>query len=249
MAKRYFPEFTATTLHLLAMVIMLCDHVGLTLLPELGWMRCIGRISFPIFAFLLVEGYFHTGNLLRYALRLALFALLAEVPFDLMVSGRIYAPWSQNVLWTLLLGLGLIFLNEQAGKTGKLWLRLLGTGGSVLLAVILGVIIQVDYHYAGLFTILVFYCFRGRRWYHFLGQLLGLLYINTQLLVGNVVILPLAGLSLGLPMQALAVLAMIPIWLYRGRQGSHSKALRYLYYTFYPAHMLILSILRMLLHP
>ncbi len=249
MVRQNSPECTATTLHLLAMVTMLCDHMGLTLFPGLLWMRCVGRIAFPIFAFLLVEGYFHTRSLPRYALRLLLFALLSEIPFDLMVSGRIYAPWSQNVLWTLLMGLGLIFLLEQVKRAKNLWLRLLGVGFSVLLAAILGEILSADYGSAGLFTILVFYCFRGRQWYHFLGQFLGLAYIHTRLLSSHILILPVAGLSVPLPMQTLAALALIPLWLYRGNSGHKSKALRTVYYFFYPAHMFILSLLRVILHP
>lgn len=242
-------EISATGLHILAMVTMLCDHMGLTLFPGLLWMRCVGRIAFPIFAFLLVEGYFHTRSLPRYALRLLLFALLSEIPFDFMVSGRIYAPWSQNVLWTLLMGLGLIFLLEQVKQAKNLWLRLLGVGFSVLLAAILGEVLSADYGSAGLFTILVFYCFRGRQWYHFLGQFLGLAYIHCQLLSSYMLTLPVAGLSLSIPMQALATLSLIFLWLYRGKSGHRSKAMRTVNYLFYPVHMLMLSLLRVILHP
>lgn len=247
MVKPHPFQLTAAGLHFLAMVVMLLDHLGHTLFPALLWLRGIGRIAFPIFAFLLVEGYFHTGNLKRYALRLFLFALLAEVPFDLMVSGSVYAPRSQNVLWTLLLGLGLIFLHEQTQKIGILWLRLLCSGGLVVLATFLGAVVQSNYGYAGLFMILVFYCFRGRKWFHFAGQFLGLLYINTQVLSSIPLVIALPGIHLRLPLQSLALLALIPIWLYRGKAGCRSKALRRLNYFFYPVHMLILSILRMLL--
>ncbi len=236
-------ELTAMTLHLLAMGIMLCDHMGLTLFPELDWMRCVGRIAFPIFAFMVVEGYFHTRSLKRYALRLGLFALLSEVPFDLMVSGSVYAPWSQNVLWTLLMGVGLIWLNEQARKTGKVWLRLMAAGLSALLALLLGILVQGDYDSAGLFTVLVFYIFRGRSWHNYLGQFFGLYLINTLLLSGGMLHVPFFYLTILIPRQAFALLSLIPIWLYRGKQGHHNKALRWLYYSFYPVHMLILSIL------
>ena len=102
--KRSFDLSTAA-LHLLAMAFMLSDHLWATVLPGVMWLTAVGRIAFPIFAFLAVEGYFHTHSFRRYALRMLLFAVLSEVPFDLMYSGTPFYPVHQNVIWTLLLGL------------------------------------------------------------------------------------------------------------------------------------------------
>ena len=117
-------ELSAAALHIIAMALMLMDHLWATLLPAQDWLTCAGRLAFPIFAFMAVEGYFHTRNLKRYALRLLLFALLSEVPFDLMYGGTWFYPVHQNVIWTLLLGLLGVHLMETVRKKQKLWVSL-----------------------------------------------------------------------------------------------------------------------------
>ena len=112
-------ELSAAALHIIAMALMLMDHLWATLLPAQDWLTCAGRLAFPIFAFMAVEGYFHTRNLKRYALRLLLFALLSEVPFDLMYGGTWFYPVHQNVIWTLLLGLLGVHLMETVRKKQK----------------------------------------------------------------------------------------------------------------------------------
>ena len=109
-AKRI--EISAAALHIIAMTFMLMDHLWATLLPAQDWLTCIGRIAFPVFAFMTVEGYFHTHNLKKYMLRLLLFALISEIPFDLMYGGTWFYPIHQNVIWTLLMGLLGIHLME-----------------------------------------------------------------------------------------------------------------------------------------
>lgn len=117
-------DLSAAALHIIAMALMLMDHLWATLLPAQDWLTCAGRLAFPIFAFMTVEGYFHTRNLKRYALRLLLFALLSEVPFDLMYGGTWFYPVHQNVIWTLLLGLLGVHLMETVRKKQKLWVSL-----------------------------------------------------------------------------------------------------------------------------
>ncbi len=75
-------EISAATLHLAAMLFMLMDHLWATLLPAQDWLTCVGRLAFPVFAFMAVEGYFHTHSFKRYALRLLVLAVISEVPFD-----------------------------------------------------------------------------------------------------------------------------------------------------------------------
>ena len=135
MKKRF--EITSCFLHIFAMVCMLCDHLWGTIVPGNEWLTCVGRLAFPIFAFLTVEGYFHTKNLKKYVLRLLVFAILSEIPFDLMVGSRVFYPIHQNVLWTFLISIGLIHTNQQV-KEKKLWLRISVGVSSVALGMVLG---------------------------------------------------------------------------------------------------------------
>lgn len=234
--KRW-PELTSFGLHLLAMGLMLCDHICLALMPDRLWMTCVGRLAFPIFAFLVTEGFVRTRSRARYARRLLIFALISEVPFDLLAAGRPVYPLRQNVLWTFLIALGCMQLLEWAKADPRPAARLVVSAGAVLGGFLAGTAFMVDYFGPGVWTVLVFYFFRGDGWRQRLGQLLCLLPLNDWLLAGQTVLLG----GLALPIQAFAVLALPFIWLYRGRQGPHGRAVRWLFYGFYPAHLLVLA--------
>lgn len=245
MKKKFTLETTSFSLHILAMAAMLCDHLWGTVIPGNDWLTCIGRLSFPIFAFLLAEGYFHTGNLKKYLRRLFLFALISEIPFNLAMGSRLFYPIHQNVLWTFLMAMGLIHWNEKV-KAQHLWKRVLVGCASICLGYIGGIITFTDFYHAGVLTVLVFYFFRGRRWWCCLGQLLCLWYINFEMLGGLSYQVFLFGRIHFIPQQGFALLALIPIWLYRGKQGFRSKWLQYSYYAFYPLHLLLLGFLKFL---
>ena len=106
--------------------------------------------------------------------------------------------------------------------------------------------IMVDYYGSGVVTVLVFYLCRGRSWGR-LGQLAGLVWLNCYLLGGMLIPVTLLGHTIEISEQGLAVLALIPIWLYNGKQGPHSRAIQYACYAFYPLHMLVLALMRMYL--
>ena len=240
-------DISSSGLHILAMGLMLCDHLWATVVPGNDWLTCIGRLAFPIFAFMLVEGYFHTRNLKRYALRLLTFAVISEIPFNFMCSSSVIYPFHQNVIWTLLIGLWMIHLNEKARTSGKPVLRPVAIIGTVFLGGLLGIVSFADYNAAGVLTILIFYFFRGNTWPHRLLQLAGLYYINFEMLKGLVFPISLFGATVEIPQQGLAILSLIIIWLYRGRKGYSSKWFQQLCYWFYPAHMLLLWLIRNLI--
>lgn len=247
MKRKFSLETTSAFLHILAMGLMLCDHLWATVVPGNDWLNCIGRIAFPIFAFMIVEGYFHTRSVKKYALRLLVFALLSEIPMNLMIGGRIFYPVHQNVLWTFLIALGMIHWNEKAAATEKPGLQVLVAMGTVTLGCLLGLVTMVDYYHAGVAMVLVFYFFRKPLWWCRLAQLMLIWWISSEMIGGIGYEFSVLGRNVFVARQCFSLLALIPIWLYRGEQGCRSKWFRCLCYGFYPAHMLILSVVKVLL--
>jgi len=245
MANQQKLETTSFSLHLMAMLFMLCDHLWGISIVNHDLFTCIGRLAFPIYAFLLVEGYFHTSNLKKYAKRLLIFAILSEIPFNLMMGGSLFFPIHQNVLWSFLIALGLIHWNEKT-KSKSFYKRLIVGCFTLLIAFFGGIITFVDYYHAGILMTLTFYFFRGQRPWNYIGQLLCMGYINLEILKGLSYEVTLFGNTYFIARQGLALLALIPIWLYHGKQGYHSKTLQCIYYAFYPVHMLILYMFKIL---
>ncbi|MDE5700117.1 MAG: conjugal transfer protein TraX [Lachnospiraceae bacterium] len=237
-------QIRSTGLHILAMVLMLCDHSWAMLFPSAEWLTCVGRIAYPIFAFMIVEGFFHTHNLRRYLLRLLIWALVSEIPFDLMYASTPFFPYHQNVLWTFLLSLLIISLIERCRLRLKPVLTVLISAGLAAAGFLIGYMTMVDYYGIGVLTVLTFYAFRKRTWTNRLLQFLCLYVLNVKLLGGYYYEISVFGLTIEIVQQGLALFALIPIWLYQGKQGFHSKAFQYFCYAFYPAHMLLLFVVR-----
>ena len=238
-------ETTSFSLHMMGMLFMLCDHLWGTIIPGNDWLTCIGRLTFPIYAFLLVEGYFHTKDLKKYVGRLFLFAIISEIPFNLAMGSSLFFPIHQNVLWSFLISMGLIHWNEKM-KEKKLWKRILVGIITICIAYVGGLLTFVDYYHAGILMVLTFYAFRGQKWWCYLGQVLCMGYINFEILGGFSYMVNIFDQTYFIERQGLALLALVPIWLYKGKQGYHSKALQYGYYIFYPLHLLILGLLKFL---
>ncbi|MCD8363915.1 MAG: conjugal transfer protein TraX [Lachnospiraceae bacterium] len=164
-------------------------------------LRCVGRVAFPLFCFLLVEGFFHTRDVKRYALRLGLFALISEIPFDLAVRGVPFAWSYQNVYFTLLIGLLTIWFMEEKKK--QWWLRMagffIGCGAAYLL--------HTDYDVFGVALIALLYLLREQR----LVQSVG-------------------GALVCLGEEWPAIFAFVLTYFYDGRRGRQSKWFFYWFY-------------------
>lgn len=222
-------------LKVLAMALMLIDHAWASLPGGGAWMTCVGRLAFPIFAFLIAEGFAHTHSRRRYLKRLLIFAVVSELPFNLMSGGWIY-PMHQNVLFTLALAVALMMLIEWARPMGGVRFAL-AAAAAVLLGLALGTVFFVDYLGWGVVTVLVFYLSRSMPagW---LVQLLVLWYINCEGFGGMAV--ELGGQLV--TVQAFALLALPLIWLYNGQPGRAGKKVRLLCYAFYPLHIVALVV-------
>ena len=224
-------------LHIIAMIFMLCDHMWATIL-DYEWLTCIGRIAFPIFAFLITEGYIHTSNINKYIKRMVIFAIITEIPFNLMVSASPIYPFHKNVLWTFVISLlTLKYLNFD--NTKNIFKSIL----IIILAIIIATITMCDYFGAGVMMVVGFYIFRKSKFL----QLLMMIYVNMILIQGYSYPIDIAGYTYYFPQQGFAILSLIFIWLYNGKQGYHAKWFKIFCYAFYPLHMLILYILTIVL--
>lgn len=243
------------TLKMIAIISMLIDHVTVVVIPGNNWVyltgRLIGRMAFPIFAFLLIEGFYHTSDVKRYLKRLGIFALISELPFDLAFYNINYLAdggnikvdilkmftdektldlvirrfmSDQNVFFTLFLGLLAIWLMsmfEKKYSKNMLYVNIINAVVTLAFS-ITAAFLRTDYNYRGILLIVAFYLFRGSNI---------LLLISMFVLSGNLV-------------QAFAALAVIPIAFYSGKKG---KNIKYFFYVFYPAHLFVLFILSLII--
>ncbi|MGN0438593.1 MAG: TraX family protein [Lachnospiraceae bacterium] len=203
--------FDNFTLKMIAIITMVIDHVGYILFPDISAFRAIGRIAFPIFCFLIVEGFFHTRNTWNYLIRLSIFAILSEIPFDIAFYGEVFHPEKQNVFITLALGLCAIFCLEEMNTRRWFFLPFFA-----ILAI--AFFCNCDYNAGGVLLICTFYKTRENKMMQFLlCSLLLYLFFGAFELYG--------------------LLAFIPIFLYNGKRG---PSLKMVFYWFYPVHLLIL---------
>ena len=228
---------SASALRVLAMTCMLLDHMWATVVPGNFWMTCVGRLAFPLYAFQLAEGFFHTADRRRYALRLLGLALVSEIPFNLVQFSTPFFPFHQNTVFTLLLGLWAISGLDRARRERTPRQIVLGLL-TLAAACLLGGIGFVDYGVMGVLTVVLFYLLRDFPLAR-LAQLAAMVLLNIVFFKGQTI--PLLGFDF--PIQGFAVLALVPIWLYSGKKGFGGKGFQWAAYLFYPVHLLVLYLL------
>lgn len=242
-------SLSANQVKVIAMITMLIDHIGLMLIGNgklygydnqlysyvialnstKNWVlaykfcRTIGRISFPLYAYFIVEGFLRTNNLFKYYLRLLALAIISEIPFDLMVQNKFFSFEGQNVIWTYLLGLMVIsffhlFETKFRNKVVIFFLKLLvfaiGCAGAFFL--------KTDYSFIGVILMTFLYLTKNDR---------------DLMLFGNLII---SGAE-SIERFGMGGLSTLFIYLYNGKKGTLD--LSKIFYLFYPVHMLILYLI------
>ena len=202
---------TTFALKMIAVITMLIDHVGAVFFPQYLIFRVVGRISYPIFAYTLVEGYFHTRDVKKYLIRLGVGAILSEIPFDLAFFGRFVEWRHQNVFFTLFLGIFMLYaINNLKNNFAKIL--------CVAVVFCTSVLLKTDYSSMGLLMICCFYRFRDQK-------------LLRNLVIGVINVFLMGGL------QMFATIALLPIALHNGQQGRKGK---WFFYGFYPIHLLVI---------
>lgn len=240
--KKPFGGLTANMLRAIAVLFMISDHVWATAMVFGDWMTYIGRMAYPIFAFQIAEGFYHTSNVKKYILRLLGFAIISEIPFNLFYGSSWFYPYHQNVMFTLLLGLLAITVIDKARKNPSVKTVLLSALWLLLICAVT-VVGFVDYGFLGFLTVVMFYLLRDFP-FAWLAQLAAMIAINIFWFKGQTIPIEIFNRTFDFTTQGFAVLSLIPIWLYGGKKGKSSKAFQYGFYAFYPVHMLILHIIR-----
>lgn len=218
--------FSGTTLKYIACGTMLLDHIGASCIESRYSyytaapsalvtldlvLRLIGRLAFPLYCFLLVEGFLHTHSLRQYAGRMLAFALVSELPFDLAFFHTLIYRGHQNVYWTLFFGLCALGCLRYCGERSAPGIF------SALALAVLAELLRTDYGAIGVLLIVVLYITRASR--------------PLQCLFGAVAV------CYELP----APLAFLPVSLYNGQRGRCSRAEQWAFYLFYPAHLALLA--------
>lgn len=223
---------SGTALKLIACVTMLIDHIGAScieagvgtaancpvgLLEMDRILRLIGRLAFPIFCFLLVEGFLHTHDVKKYIQRLLLFGVVSEIPFDRAFFRVPFYGGHQNVYWTLALGMiamaAMQHFQDAAG-------RLTWQGGAAAVACALAAeLAATDYGAIGVALIAALYLTRNSR--------------TQQSILG-------AGMML---FELTAPLAFVLTWFYNGQRGRCPRWAKWAFYLFYPVHLVVLGVL------
>ena len=229
--KRY-QVLDGTMLKIIAMISMVLDHVGDLFFPGATWLRAAGRLAMPLFAFCIAEGYAHTRDRRKYLLRMGLFALISEIPFDLAFESRIGLS-HQNIMLTFFLSILALMLYDRIrggegteGEQIPAWKTVLGVLAVVAFAV-LALLLKADYTIFAVISVFLFYALRTKHPLLRSGVSVGFLALTRT--VGY---------------YSATGLSLLPLALYNGKKG---RGLKWLFYLFYPGHLLLLAGLKFLL--
>jgi len=238
-------KISADLLKWIALITMFLDHIGAGILevcymPDLYEVdiviRSIGRIAFPIYCFLLVEGYKYTRSRFKYAVNLLIFALISELPFDMLFRGGISMDY-QNVYFTLLFGLVAIIIagliEENEIPFAMLWELLIAA--TIAYAAYL---INTDYDAWGVLLIFVIFVSRNKpRW---------VLCVSTAAyVVLTTLVQPVSSFIHMSQLEAIGIVSFILIFFYNGKRSG--KINKYVFYSLYPGHIALYCGIRYLL--
>ena len=228
--KTKFRGISSSFLKIFAIALMCIDHFSVAFFgQDTTVLRIIGRVGFPLFAFMIAEGARLTKSREKYMLRLLAFAFVSEIPFDYFVSASVFNIYYQNVFFTLFFGLFVIWCYDLL-KTKNLGFL----GVLPLIAACVGAaFLNTDYGATGVLCIFLFYVFAEK---DFTARLTAYA-VSIAVLSVNITSTGLYFVNV----ELYALFALIPIFLYNGERGF--KMNKYFFYAFYPAHMLILKLL------
>ena len=213
----------STALKIIAMISMVLDHVGDNFFPDQTWMRILGRIALPIFAFCICEGYTHTRDKVKYLKRMLLFGAVSEIPFDLVTSDKVLEFSHQNIMLTFSWALIALMLFDRVTEKKKKSSFLIGAG-VLLLFMICSIILMLDYSFLAL--VLIFVCYLLR---------------NRELWIRNTAAAAVHALFRNVGIYWFGLLGFLPIFLYNGKRG---RGYKWLFYIFYPGHLLLIWLIR-----
>lgn len=234
------------SLKLIALFTMTLDHVAIVFMEINSSLylvfRIIGRISFPIFAFFLAEGFRYTKNRRKYFLNLLIFAIISQIPYSLLWGAKL------SILFTFVIAFGLMYAYDFYILKDKLTTKIKFENCVffcffILAAVLISMCMPIDYSFFGILLPLVFYIFNNNVYKSFLAMLI-LLIIHNLYSIFIINSIDLSNFSHLI--NIFSILYIIPITFYNGKKGKYN--IKYLFYIFYPSHLALLYLLQLLLN-
>jgi len=232
---------SAFALKIIALTAMIIDHTGdvyALAIPDSFSLRLIGRIAFPLYAFLIAQGCRHTRDIKKYMLRLGVFALISEIPFDLCFEYP-YAWLSfdyQNVFFTLFLSVLAVYAFTSAKGTKFFILGIFAVPACAFAAEQM----KTDYGAAGVLTIFFIYIAAENKIAQALAMAAGMAAIYLPNLSYRIYLFNYQ-ISVGLMAYVFSLIPVVLVMFYNGKRG---PKLKYFFYAMYPAHLLVLAALQ-----